>query len=152
MAKSPFSLPFGVNNITRPGGLKWSYLILGPPTTIKPGLHNNQLGEGNVWRRGMTGRDHFIDPHAPNCINFEMQNLLSWAGDIQLQYQNHVTINCAVRIRWRNAYSCRNASICGMEEHVGPIVLDYCYNNGGTAVPTSMALDGPSSSKGSHQH
>ena len=28
-------------------------------------LHNNQIGNGNVWRRGMTGRDHLFVPHGP---------------------------------------------------------------------------------------
>ena len=33
------------------------------------------------------GRDHLIDPHDQNCMHFELQNWLSWVGDIELQYQ-----------------------------------------------------------------
>ena len=40
----------------------------------------------------------------------------------------------------------------GMEELVSPTIPNYCNNKGGTAVPTSVALDGPSSSEGSHQY
>ena len=35
------------------------------PSINQKQLHNNQIGNGNVWRRGMTGRDHLFVPHAP---------------------------------------------------------------------------------------
>ena len=40
----------------------------------------------------------------------------------------------------------------GMEEHLSSTILDSCNRNGGTTVPASVDLDGPSSSEGSHQH
>jgi hypothetical protein len=56
-------------------------------TITKDHRHNNQMGYGNMWRRGMTGRDHLSDPHAPNCMNFELQKWPSWAGDMESQYK-----------------------------------------------------------------
>ena len=57
------------------------------PTNAKDDRHSNQVLYGIVWIRGRTGRGHLFDPHAPNCMNFGVQNWLSRAGDIVLQHQ-----------------------------------------------------------------
>ena len=43
-------------------------------------IHNNQMVNWNVWHGWVTGMDHLIDPHDPNCMNFGIVKLLTGGG------------------------------------------------------------------------
>ena len=49
---------------------------------------NNQLGYMNMWHGGTMDRGHFIDLHAPNYMDFELQNCSGQAGRYWIADQN----------------------------------------------------------------
>ena len=85
-------------------------------------------------------------------MHFELQNWLSWVGDIELQYQKTINNQPYGSNSLGKCMSWDGCTRLGPEEPVRPIVLDYCNKKGGTAVAAGWALDGPTSPKGTRQH
>ena len=65
-------------------------------------------------------RDHLIDPKSHNASILDVRNLTRRVGDIQIEYQKQKTINCVVRIRWRDSFHGRGALIVGCKNMWAP--------------------------------
>ena len=66
------------------------------------------------------GGDNLIDPKSHNASILDIQNFLSGAGDIQIEYQKQKTIYHMIRIRWRSACRGRCAFIMGCKSMQAP--------------------------------
>lgn len=104
-------------------------------------------GAGGRWARSINLT------HTPKiaCI-LELQNGLSWVGDVELHHQkiNNNQLDGSNSPREYMAWQGR--IYWGMQEHVSSAIPRYCNKKGGTAVETGWALDGPTLPKGTRQH
>ena len=82
----------------------------------------------------------------------ELQNPVSGAGDVQLQYQKLYNN----QLRGSNSLEeCIQLQECihmGVEELLSPAIPNYCNKKEGTAVLASVALEGRTSSEGTPEH
>ena len=104
-------------------------------------------GAGGRWARSINLT------HTPKiaCI-LELQNGLSWVGDVELHHQKINNNQLDGSNSPREYMTWQGRIYSGIQEHVSSAIPRYCNKKGGTAVETGWALDGPTLPKGTRQH